>query len=205
MALHTALDIYAACYDLLSAAGDVILNMRRDAKRVFGEKIIDACIDLDLHVRAANMAQEKEPHLLRLLERLEVIEILTRVCRDKGFVAPAGYARIVGRTQSIGMQANGWRKAERERGASQQPGLFQSRQGDIKPWSHTTRRRTVRAALQRLASVPAGEVVTTANSYFGLLRQVPHGHADRARLANLVRGRGHCVDGGLTKTYRTSP
>jgi hypothetical protein len=130
MALHTALDIYADCYDLLSAAGDVILNMRRDAKRVFGEKIIDACIELDLHVRAANMAQEKEPHLLQLLERLEVIELLTRICRDQRYIPPAHYARIIGRTQSIGMQANGWRRSEKERGAPQQPGLFQDRQGD---------------------------------------------------------------------------
>ena len=75
----------------------------------------------------------------------------------------------------------------------------------IKPWYHTTRRRTLRSALQRLASADAGDVHTTANSYFGMLRQVPHGHRDRARLANLVRDRGHAVDGALTKTYRRYP
>ncbi len=73
----------------------------------------------------------------------------------------------------------------------------------IKPWHHTTRRRTVRAGLQRLATMPAEDVFTSANSYFGLLRQVPASHVDRARLANLVRARGHCVDADLTKAYRT--
>lgn len=37
--------------------------------------------------------------------------------------------------------------------------------------------------------------------YFGLLRQATHSHADRARLANAVRDRGHCVDGRFTKAY----
>ena len=128
MALHSALEIYKAAYDLLGAAGDVIMNMRRDAKKVFGEKIIDACIELDLHIRAANMAQDKEPHLLRLLERLEVIELLSRVCRDRGYIPPRHFAKLVERTQSIGKQANGWRKAEK--GSPQQERLFHDRQGD---------------------------------------------------------------------------
>ncbi|MBY0469145.1 MAG: hypothetical protein K2Q07_09235 [Burkholderiaceae bacterium] len=42
----------------------------------------------------------------------------------------------------------------------------------------------------------------TANSYFGLLRQATHSHAERARLANVLRRRGHCVSGALTKAYR---
>ena len=41
-----------------------------------------------------------------------------------------------------------------------------------------------------------------ANSYFGLLGQASHSHADRARLANAVRDRGHCVNRALTQTYR---
>jgi RNA-directed DNA polymerase len=40
------------------------------------------------------------------------------------------------------------------------------------------------------------------NSYFGLLRQATHSHADRALVANLLLQRGHSVKGDLTKTYR---
>src|SRR5262245_49983819 len=109
MALHSALEIYATTYELLGEAGKVIFNMRRDAKRLFGEKIIEACIELDLHIRAANIAPDKEPHLQKLLERLEVIELITRVCRDREYLPPSGYAAIVSLTQSIGRQANGWR------------------------------------------------------------------------------------------------
>lgn len=48
MALHTATEIYGTCFDLLGVAGDVIMNMRRDAKKVFGEKIIEACIQFHM-------------------------------------------------------------------------------------------------------------------------------------------------------------
>jgi RNA-directed DNA polymerase len=40
------------------------------------------------------------------------------------------------------------------------------------------------------------------SSYFGLLRQSPDSHHDRALLANAVRRRGHAVNKALTKTYR---
>ena len=42
----------------------------------------------------------------------------------------------------------------------------------------------------------------TGNSYFGLLRQASASHHDRARLANIVRRRGHAVDRALTQAFR---
>lgn len=74
----------------------------------------------------------------------------------------------------------------------------------IKPWRRTLRRRTYHEALSRAAMIPVEGLFSTANSYFGLLRQASHSHADRARLANLIRRRGHCVAGDLTKTFRPS-
>ena len=52
--------------------------------------------------------------------------------------------------------------------------------------------------------MPADELYETANSYFGLLRQATHSHHDRARLANILRRRGHCINKQFTKTYRKS-
>jgi RNA-directed DNA polymerase len=72
----------------------------------------------------------------------------------------------------------------------------------IKPWSRTTRRRTFNEALNRARLMPADELFETANSYFGLLRQASHSYHDRARLANILRYRGHCIDKSFTKTYR---
>ncbi|MCG3177449.1 MAG: hypothetical protein MOGMAGMI_02423 [Candidatus Omnitrophica bacterium] len=72
----------------------------------------------------------------------------------------------------------------------------------LKPWHRATRRRTVGEALRRAAVTPEEDFLAVANSYFGLLRQAQHSHHSRARLANVVRRRGRCVKGNLTKTYR---
>ena len=74
----------------------------------------------------------------------------------------------------------------------------------IKPWRRTTRPRTLASALQRTAEAPAADLHQIANSYFGLFTQSTHSHADRALLANVVRRRGHCVNGRLTKTFMKS-
>lgn len=72
----------------------------------------------------------------------------------------------------------------------------------IKPWCTRTRRRTLNEAISRVNSMPSEDVYQSANSYFGLLRQSTHSHADQARFAKAVLRRGHCVSGDLTKAYR---
>ncbi|WP_459252298.1 RNA-directed DNA polymerase [Paraburkholderia sp. RL17-383-BIF-A] len=74
----------------------------------------------------------------------------------------------------------------------------------IKPWSRSTRRRTVNEATRRVAAVDSDDFLAVSNSYFGLLGQAPSSHLDRAKLANAVRRRGHAVNRQLTKTYRGS-
>jgi retron-type reverse transcriptase len=71
----------------------------------------------------------------------------------------------------------------------------------IRPHRRTTRPRTLASAIERVRHTPPDEVYASVNSYFGLLRQATHSHADRARLANAARERGHCVNGALTKAY----
>ena len=72
----------------------------------------------------------------------------------------------------------------------------------IKPWRRTTRQRTVHAAIQRLATMPAEDVFTAGNSYLGLIGQASHPHADQARIARVLRRRGHAVAGDLGKIFR---
>ncbi|WP_232522617.1 hypothetical protein [Chitinibacter sp. GC72] len=74
----------------------------------------------------------------------------------------------------------------------------------IKPHHRITRRRTVATALRRCATVPANELFETANSYFGLLRTASHNHADRCKLANILRRRGHTINGDINKAYQKS-
>ena len=72
----------------------------------------------------------------------------------------------------------------------------------IKPWRRTTRKRSLAQALKRTAAAPAEDLRETANSYFGLLSQASHSHADRAALARVVLKRGNSVNAALTKTYQ---
>ncbi|WP_259460831.1 RNA-directed DNA polymerase [Paraburkholderia sp. BL23I1N1] len=74
----------------------------------------------------------------------------------------------------------------------------------IKPWTRSTRRRTVNEAVRRIGTVGAADFLALSNSYFGLVGQASSSHHDRAQLANAARRRGHAVNHALTKTYRGS-
>lgn len=74
----------------------------------------------------------------------------------------------------------------------------------IKPWHTKTRRRTVNEAAKRIRDAHPSDVLQSANSYFGLLRQSSASHLDRAQLAKEVLQRGHTVNKQFTKTFRKS-
>lgn len=111
MATHTQLSIYKAAYDLLDVVTDLVKNMNRDFKRSIGEKISNECIEITVLVFRANVAQEKEPYLLKLIERLQVIELMIRLAMDKRLISRPAYAKAIELSTSIGKQANGWRRA----------------------------------------------------------------------------------------------
>lgn len=72
----------------------------------------------------------------------------------------------------------------------------------ILPWRRVPRKRTVKAAMQRIKEVPADELFETANSYYGLFRQASHSHRKRAEISSVLMYRGHSVNSIFTKTYR---
>lgn len=74
----------------------------------------------------------------------------------------------------------------------------------IKPWCRTIRRRTFNGALYRMQGIEAEDLLETANSYFGLMRQASHSRHDRERLAKQILRRGHAVNSQLTKTFRSN-
>lgn len=111
MATHTQLPIYKVAYDLLDVATNLVKNMQRDFKRSIGEKITTECIEITILIFRANVAQEKAPHLLELLERLQVAELMLRLARDKHLITTLQYGGVIELTTSIGKQANGWRKS----------------------------------------------------------------------------------------------
>lgn len=110
MALHTKLPIYKVAYDLLSVAVDYVQNMPRPFKAAIGGRVRDLCVDIVLLIFKANCAADKTPYLDALLEQLEELQLLLRLCQDKRFISKSQYANAVALTDSVGRQAHGWRK-----------------------------------------------------------------------------------------------
>lgn len=111
MALHHELPIYRQTYELLSMAIDVTRNIPRDFKRLIGEKVREECVEMMVLIFRANVATHKTPHIQELLERLQVVELMLRMSRDKRFISTKQYASAVTLTQDIGKQATGWKKS----------------------------------------------------------------------------------------------
>lgn len=110
MAIHSELPIYKVTFELLVLATELVRRMPRDARVSVGTKLASECLELVVLIYRANCAREKAPHLDELLERLQVAELLLRLSRDLRIIATKHYAAAIELTQSIGRQANGWRK-----------------------------------------------------------------------------------------------
>lgn len=74
----------------------------------------------------------------------------------------------------------------------------------IKPWHTTTRKRTVRNAVQRIKSAPAEDVFSMTNSYLGLIRQATASHTHQAAIAKAAMLRGFSVNSDLKKIYQNT-
>lgn len=111
MAIHTNLPIYKVAYDLLDVITDLSKNMPRDFKQSIGGKLRDECVEIVVAIFRANVSADKSPHLISLVERLQVSELLLRLSRDKRLISTGQYARAIEITSNIGKQANGWRRS----------------------------------------------------------------------------------------------
>lgn len=110
MALHHELPIYKVAYDLLSLATDITRNIPRDLKAGLGAKMRDECIELLVLIARANAARDKAPHLVEIVERVQVVDFLLRIFKDKRFIGVKQHADAIQLTGSVGKQANGWKK-----------------------------------------------------------------------------------------------
>ena len=111
MATASNLPIYKVAYDLFGVVTDAVRNMPRDVKHLVGTRIATEAMDIVVLIFRANAARDKVPHLADLLERVDVINLLLRLARDKKFVSTKQYAAAIALTDQVGKQAGGWKKA----------------------------------------------------------------------------------------------
>jgi len=112
MALHKDLPIYKAAYDLFGVAVEITKNFPRDFKRLMGDKVREECVEIIVLIFKANVAAQKILYIDLLLERLQVIELILRLSRDKRFISTKQYAGVIEITESIGKQASRWKKQQ---------------------------------------------------------------------------------------------
>lgn len=110
MALHHDLPIFKVTYDLALLASQVTRSFPRDAKP-HGATLRELCAEMINRIYRANSARDKRPHLGELLELTQTTELQFRLARDLRFISVGQYANAIEKTNQIGKQANGWRKA----------------------------------------------------------------------------------------------
>jgi hypothetical protein len=111
MAVHTNLPIYREAYRLFGTIMDLQKNMPREFKPSVGFKLRDECIEILTLIFRANTMRDRAGHLLDLIERLGVVELLLRFACDRRLISKGQYAGAIQLTTSVGKQANGWRRA----------------------------------------------------------------------------------------------
>jgi hypothetical protein len=216
--LHKDLPIYKTGTDLLAVAYSLQRDMPRGFKRTLGEKIVQGCTDMLELMAVANATRhaQRAAAIEQLLVRLRATEVTLRVALS---LRAPHYVRYVddfvlvhsnARWLSAALKSIEEKLAELHLALNPRKTILQpvARGVDfaghlIKPWRRTLRARTFDAALERVGAMPACDLHQGANSYFGLLRQASHSHADRARLARLVLARGRCVNAAFTKSFRS--
>ncbi|MNW07289.1 hypothetical protein D3C71_2038590 [compost metagenome] len=62
-------------------------------------------------IARANSTRDKQPHLILLVEKVQVIEFLMRLFKESRFISVGQHANAIEVTTSIGKQANAWKRS----------------------------------------------------------------------------------------------
>lgn len=111
MALHSDTEIYKAVIDLAAFSLRAARQMPRDVKMLVGAHLRDETVWMAVLVQRTNIARDaaKLPHLVELLEHLEIVKVTLQLARDLGFIAPKTYGDAMPLVASVGKQANALR------------------------------------------------------------------------------------------------
>jgi len=108
MAQYKHLPIYKTTYELLKLVTEKTKHFPKDFKYSLGDKLRNEVVELVVFIYKANSVKDKRVHLLQILERIQVVEMLLLLCRDLHIINIKGYSSLVILTDSIGRQVQGW-------------------------------------------------------------------------------------------------
>jgi hypothetical protein len=111
MAQYQHLPIYKVTYELLLQITKVTKEFPRDYKHSLAAKLREEAIDLVVYIYKANgLRSERAKYVGAILERMQVIELIVRLCKDLRLMNIKQFSETVALTDSVGRQAQGWLK-----------------------------------------------------------------------------------------------
>ena len=113
MALHSQLPIYKVARDLFYQAVTFNRKIPRELRNSVGSRLVGDTFELVMLVFRANSATDKRPYLDNMIEQSVAAGMLFRLCFDFHIINEKEYATATELTNSIGKQANGWRRSQK--------------------------------------------------------------------------------------------
>ena len=114
MARYKHLPIYRSSYELLVKVTRLSRHFQRDFKYTLGDSLREETIKLVLAIYRANSASDKT-HLIELvLEQVQILDLILRLCRDMRLLSTEAYTECVILTDSLSQQAQGWKSSSRK-------------------------------------------------------------------------------------------
>lgn len=110
MAQIKHLPIYQVTYSLLEAIVKASATFPKAFKYNLGNKLRDESAELVVFVYKANSNHKKTDFINQILERIQVLELLLRLCKDLRLLTVKSFSEIVTLTDNIARQAQGWLK-----------------------------------------------------------------------------------------------
>ena len=108
MSRYKHLPVYKKTYELLIETVRLTKNFPKEFKYTLGEKLKDELMELVVLIYRANSEENRLASVERIMERIQVIELMIRLAQDLRVISEAQYARLVEMTESLGRQTQGW-------------------------------------------------------------------------------------------------
>ena len=112
MAQYQHLPIYKATYNLLARVTQATAGFSKAYKYSLGDRLRDEVVEMVVFIFKANSSRkDRVQHATAFLERLQVVELMLRLSKDLRLLTVKQFAEIVGLTDGLGRQAQGWIKS----------------------------------------------------------------------------------------------
>ena len=101
MARYTHLPIYKLTYDLLLRIMVATKDFPRDYKYTLGQKMKDEVVELVVLIYRANSQENRPSHIINILERIQVVQLLVRLAHDMRILSRGHYVGLAEMTDKL--------------------------------------------------------------------------------------------------------